>query len=197
MEYYLGGRQGEHIWTGSQMDTYKALNYTQILTLGVMESLLVYQTFPELINIIVLEQNDMMDCIDRNKDNYKYLEDPAITGMWQEKTGRFGCIKTEKYLEGIPIWKVRINHLWGGHATPMGPRWTLAISDIDSNRPGEGNYFLGTSLSLRQAYPFFGIKLRAFRLLGRAALYQTSSSKGAETSSIYSRQITLILHRRT
>lgn len=136
---------GEDVWAHSTILALQSLNYSTIITLGHMNTLLVYQHLPEMIPAIIIEGATLQVCIERNETNYAALETKENRpGIWQ--TGKKACVQRPDFPEGIPLWKMFAFHFWGGTMTPLGHRWTLSPEDYAAHEgkpASEGNYYLG------------------------------------------------------
>jgi len=105
-----------------------------------MDTLLIYQHIPDLVQIVIWEGEQLNHCLERNDTHYIFpKEDEHSPGDWQE--GKKGCIRKADFPEGIPIWKSFLLHFWVGAPHPLGPNWTL--SPYDYGEFGDGNHYLG------------------------------------------------------
>lgn len=128
------------------MDAFHSLNYTLLYAYGHMDTLIFYQTMPDLVKVIIWESKDFQDCMKRNEANHVDLEEDFAKGTWQ--TGTKGCIKKEGFEEGIPVWKSFLFHFWGDNRSPLGPQWTLSPIDYAAaaGKGKDANQYLGKFL---------------------------------------------------
>lgn len=111
-----------------------------------MDTLLIYQSLPDMIPIVIWEGQLLERCIERTDDNYLSSEyaDQFATGEWQ--TGTKGCIKKKGFEDGVPIWKSFVFHFWPSEASPLGHQWTLAPENY-TRHDRVANYYLGKLIS--------------------------------------------------
>ncbi|RXK40427.1 hypothetical protein M231_02260 [Tremella mesenterica] len=142
-----GLTSGEDIWAASSLEAFQSLNYTLVYTFGVLDTVLVYQTIPDLVTSIWWASADFLKCLQCNDENYQSTEKPFGAGR---QTGTKGCPKKEGFEDGIPVWKSWIFHFWQDPRHPLGHGWTLAPEDYAKWKPGkEQNRYLGYSIESR------------------------------------------------
>jgi hypothetical protein len=119
-----------------------------LYTYSAIETLFIYQTIPERVQLILWEGGDFDDCLLRNETNYRKMDKSWASGGWQ--TERKGCIRREGFEDGIPIWKNFVFHFWGDNRWPLGPGWTLSPTHHAawSDTPEKENQYLGEHASL-------------------------------------------------
>jgi hypothetical protein len=113
-----------------------------LYTFDFMETLLIYQAIPDRVKVIIWEGDQFEACLERNETSAVDQDEGTIT--WQ--TGRKGCIKTNEFPDGIPLWKSFLFHFWLGGHHPLGPDWILAPYDYGPEGTFEGhipNHYLG------------------------------------------------------
>lgn len=120
----------------------RSLNYTLLYTYGIMDTLLIYQSIPELIPIILWEGSWYEKCRKRMEDNYLETEDIWAPGTWQNGSTK-GCIKRIGFESGIPVSKSFSFHFWHGAQPPLGAEWTLGPEGFCEWNQGRGNQYLG------------------------------------------------------
>jgi len=89
---------GEDIWSGSSIAAFTALNYTQLYAFGGMDALLIYQYLPEVVDIVILDEDKFWKGLARNRTNYIHDNDEHTPGLWQDPD-RIGFVKTVDYQE--------------------------------------------------------------------------------------------------
>lgn len=133
---------GENIWATSTLQAYEHYGYTMVLGFGHMETLYIYQALHDMVKIVIWNDHQVKTCMERNATNYKHLE----TLYWEDQgdwqTGYKGCIATEEFPTGIPLWKSFTQFFFNDPQTPLGPLWTLSPYDL----PGKGNFHTGYSV---------------------------------------------------
>lgn len=132
------------------LNGFRELNYTFLFTSGHMDTLLVYQKIPTMVQAVIWELGEYEHCVARNDSNYLALEstEPDAAGTWQ--VGTKACMQSETYPEGIPYWKSFLFFFWNYPLTPLGGNWTLSPEDYSQiNLDGKGNQYLGYSIEDR------------------------------------------------
>jgi hypothetical protein len=131
----------------SSLEAFTALNYTLMYTYGHMDTLLIYQHIPDLVQVIIWESEQMKRCMGRTETNHNMTElkgDEMIHSPddWQKDLKK-GCMKRAGFEDGIPLWKGFTFHFWPTPSHPLGEKWTLA--PYDYKEMGKDNIHLGTS----------------------------------------------------
>lgn len=151
----------------------RELNYTFLFTSGHMDTLLVYQKIPTMVQAVIWEGNEYRHCIARNETNYEELEaqEADADGTWQQ--GRKACIQSHRYAEGIPYWKSFVFHFWANPVTDLGGNWTLSPEDYSKiNWDGQGNQFIGYSIEDRcLAYEPYDVREHRGLILAKEPKY--------------------------
>jgi DNA mismatch repair protein MSH3 len=125
----------------STIEALQSLNYTLLWSNGVMDTLLMYEHIPDLVRVIIWEGSWFEKCMWRTNETYLDSETDRAPGTWQ--MGEKACIKSERYPQGIPVWKSFAFHFWKSAVGPLGHTWTLAPEDFAGLNGGYGNQFLG------------------------------------------------------
>lgn len=168
-----GGTGGEDVWARSTMTSFRALNYTMLMTWGHMDALFIYQSIPELIPVVLWEEGEFVHCAARNATNYSELEnlENNAKGSWQ--TGKKACMQTEDYPQGIPWWKSFLFLFWDSDPNPLGQRWTVSPEDYDHMSISLKNHtYLGYSIERKcHAIPFHTRREHRALILAKDARY--------------------------
>lgn len=101
------------------------MGYTYLYAQETDRALQLYQLFPDLVKMVLMEEEWVTAC----------FED-TIT-----------CQKNEDNPDGIPVWKIFSFFFWGHTTHPLGPRWTLAPENYAAfETDPESNTYLGYSV---------------------------------------------------
>lgn len=99
-----GKVSGEDIWARSSIDAFQSLGYTVLFTYDVVETILVYQAFPDLVTALIMDAPDVAHCLTYgipkvlSKDDMKFnpivldtkqaaviLKEQAAAGLQQDE----------------------------------------------------------------------------------------------------------------
>lgn len=106
-----------------QIEALKNMGYTYLYAEEMERTLQLYQLFPDLVKMVLMEDGWAIACFN-----------DVLT-----------CQKNGANPDGIPVWKVFAFYFWPHPNNPLGPRWTLAPEDYKTEGAGTNNY-LGYSV---------------------------------------------------
>ncbi|KAJ7067833.1 hypothetical protein C8F01DRAFT_1115897 [Mycena amicta] len=124
---YRGDVGGEEIWALSTMSAMANLGYTVLHAESMREIVQIYQYFPDLVKIVLVDDWKAFEC-------------------WKD---RQTCLRSEQNPMGIPGYKILSYYFWTFPRNPLGPRWILSPEPYKLQSPTEfpsNNTYLGYSI---------------------------------------------------
>ncbi|KAF7301224.1 hypothetical protein MIND_00687200 [Mycena indigotica] len=118
---------GEEIWATSTMEAMANLGYTVLHAETTKDLVKIYQYFPDLVKIVIMNDWTTFDC-------------------WKDKQG---CLRSERNPWGIPGYKIISFYFWPFPRHPLGPRWIISPEPFAMHTRAEiqsNNTYLGYSI---------------------------------------------------
>ncbi|KAF7313364.1 hypothetical protein HMN09_00492100 [Mycena chlorophos] len=122
-----GDLDGEEIWAMSAIEAMANLGYTVLYVDSLRDMVRIYQFFPSLVRIAIVNDWDAFAC-------------------WKDTEN---CLRSEHNPFGIPGYKLISFYFWTFPRHPLGPRWIISPEPYQLQLPGEfpsNNTYLGYSI---------------------------------------------------
>jgi hypothetical protein len=120
-----------------------SLHHTVLYAVTDSEMAFIYQSLPDLIDLLYVQPDTLDHCLARNQSNYLDLNSQSGFPIDWQVPGEHGCVKRSGYKRGIPLWKM-MSWVWWEHAAhPMGKPWTVGPEDWGHFKHNIGNNYLG------------------------------------------------------
>ena len=108
------------------------MGYTYIYVWGNQRVSQIYELFPELVKMIIMQEWDVFTCVQNTED----------------------CVLNDRNPTGIPPWKLFTFNFWPHNGHPLGPPWNLSPEDYSGPYHGNNSYVGYSVEELCRSRPF-------------------------------------------